>query len=587
MADLFTGGATVSGSIAYFKSFNEILVADGDSTSAVSLELTDSGAINLTQELDKRAITLSGFSGDDQLTTTVGADLILGNDGNDTINGAGGDDTLIGGAGDDSLIGGGGDDTFVITDALDGHDSFFGGIGNDQIRLESGAPLLLDWLMVTAASGVEVLNFNGVTLGGTAGGDLFDLTGISAYLGDCALYLGDGNDVFRGGSAADTVSGDGGADDLSGNAGNDTLSGGAGNDTLRGGDGDDVFLLSAEDTVQDAFLGGLGLDVLRLDGISAGPSRLFIDAANSLEQIDAQSGTINTGAGADTWSLIGVTGYTAIVQIDFGAGNDSFVGPQSADRASGGADADTLNGYTGNDLLSGGYGNDLLLGDAGEDRLTSDAGSDTLDGGADNDVLVGGLGNDTYLLRLGDRISEADTAGRDHVILQQITTYSLGANLEDLTASNIASTLNGNALANTLTGSSGNDRLDGRAGDDRMVGGLGDDSYRVDSLNDRVVETFDGGIDTVRTDLQNYTLGSNFENLTGLDPLGQALTGNARDNVITGAAGHDSLIGGGGADTMRGGAGDDSYVVNGIADSVAEFATSGTDTVTTNLASYS
>lgn len=587
MADLFTGGATVAGSIAYFKAFNEILVADGDSTSPVSLELTDSGTINLTQELDKRAITLSGFSGDDQLTTTVGNDVIHGNDGNDTINGAGGDDTLIGGAGDDSLIGGSGDDTFLLTDAGDGHDSFFGGLGNDQIRLDSGAPLLLDWMVVTAASGVEVLDFNGVTLGGTLGDDLFDLTGISTYLGDSALDLGEGNDVFRGGAAADTVSGGGGDDDLTGNAGNDTLAGGAGNDTLRGGDGDDVFLLGSDDSLQDSFDGGLGNDTLRLGGFGTGPSRLVIDAPMSLEQLDAQNATIGTGSGADWWSITGITGYAAAVQIDMGAGNDSFVGSQTADNVIGGADSDTLSGQLGDDRLSGGDGNDLLLGDAGDDRLAGDAGKDTLDGGAGNDQLAGGLGNDTYLLGQGDRISEIDLIGRDNVILQDMTSYSLGANLEDLTAGTGASILNGNALANTLTGSSGNDRLDGRAGDDRMIGGLGDDSYRVDSLNDRVVENPDGGTDTIRTDLQAYTLTRYFENLTGLNPLGQALTGNAADNTIIGAAGSDTLIGGFGADTMKGGAGDDSYVVDNLGDLVVEAATAGVDTVTTGLASYS
>lgn len=587
MADLFTGGATISGTIAYFKKFNEILVADGDSTSPVSLVLTDSGTINLTQELDKRSITLSGFTGDDLMTTTTGNDLILGNDGNDTINAGDGNDTLNGGTGDDSLIGGQGDDSFVITDALSGHDSFFGGTGNDQLLLDSGAPLHLDWLVVTAAAGVEVLNLNGVELGGTVGDDLFDLSGISSIVGGTGLNLGEGNDTFRGSLTDDQIFGGGGDDDLSGNSGDDTLSGGAGNDTLNGGAGDDVFLSGTGDAGFDSLQGGLGNDTLVLDGALTSPSRLVLNAAASVERLEALAPTATTGAGNDFWDISGVTSYATPFLIDFGAGNDSFVGSQAGDVVQGGSDNDTLSGNDGDDDLSGGNGNDVLSGGAGNDSLTGEAGNDMLDGGAGNDVLTGGLGDDTYLLGLGDTVFETALGGRDRIVLQGQTRFTLGANLEDLTATGAtAVSLTGNGLANAITGSSGNDSLDGRTGDDTMTGGAGDDLYRVDSLGDVVVEAVGGGTDTIRTALVVYKLTPQIENLIGTNNAGQALTGNGAANVISGARGADTINGGFGADLMKGGAGNDSYIVDNAADLIFEKRTGGLDTVSTALASY-
>lgn len=50
-----------------------------------------------------------------------------------------------------------------------------------------------------------------------------------------------------------------------------------------------------------------------------------------------------------------------------------------------------------------------------------------------------------------------------------------------------------------LFGGSGKDLLDGGAGADLMVGGAGDDLYRVDNVNDVVVELAGAGVDTRRS----------------------------------------------------------------------------------------
>src|SRR5689334_3587949 len=52
------------------------------------------------------------------------------------------------------------------------------------------------------------------------------------------------------------------------------------------------------------------------------------------------------------------------------------------------------------------------------------------------------------------------------------------------------------------------------AGADVMVGGVGNDTYRINSVDDRVVEFANEGIDTVVSRLTSTTLGANVEHLT-------------------------------------------------------------------------
>jgi len=588
MADLYTGGATVSGTIAYFKSFVEILVADGDSASPVSLELTDSGAINLTTELDTRSVTLTAFTGDDSITTTTGDDLIFGNDGNDTIRTGEGDDTLVGGLGDDSLIGGLGNDVFVLQDAASGHDSFFGGSGTDELRLDAASPLALDWLVVTATAGVEVLNLNGAGLSGTVGADLFDLSGIQSYVGGNGLALGDGNDIFRGAVADDQVTGDAGDDDLSGNAGDDLLTGGTGNDTLSGGAGNDTLVFGSATPGLDVLLGGTGEDSLLLDQQITTLRRLILDAAASVEVITAHDGAAYAGDGNDFWNLSGVSAYGSALLIDLGAGNDSLLGTAAADQVQAGSQNDTLDGMAGNDSLWGGDGNDRIFGSDGDDSLTGDAGNDLLDGGNGSNILRGGLGDDTLHVGQGDVVYETANAGTDTVILHGVSRYSLGNNLENLgTTDPGAVSVRGNGLDNILRTGSGDDTLNGLLGNDQMSGGNGNDVYIVDSLGDQISESAGGGTDTLRTDLAAYVLQRNIENLTGTRlGGGQSLTGNSAANLITAGAGNDTLIGLGDGDTLRGGAGDDSYLGLGSGDVVSERAAGGIDSISTGLALY-
>ena len=169
--------------------------------------------------------------------------------------------------------------------------------------------------------------------------------------------------------------------------------------------------------------------------------------------------------------------------------------------------------------------------------------------------MIGGAGNDTYnVSNVGDVITEAAGGGTD-TVRTTLSSYTLDANVENLTftgaAGNFAGT--GNALVNTITGGTGNDTLDGgknTTGVDTLVGGAGNDTYIVRNLGDVTTEANGAGTDTVLAVVNSYTLGTNVENLTFIGTGNFTGTGNAAANVIAGGTGNDTLTGGAGADTF-------------------------------------
>lgn len=114
----------------------------------------------------------------------------------------------------------------------------------------------------------------------------------------------------------------------------------------------------------------------------------------------------------------------------------------------------------------------------------------------------------------------------------------------------------------TLYGNGGNDLLDGGVGYDRLYGGSGDDTYLVNSSSDTVGESTNAGVDTVRTTLSAYTLGSNVERLEYAGMVSFSGNGNTLSNTIIGGSGADTINGNGGSDTLRGLAGADRFVFN-------------------------
>ncbi|WP_321166030.1 calcium-binding protein, partial [Aquabacterium parvum] len=286
---------------------------------------------------------------------------------------------------------------------------------------------------------------------------------------------------------------------------------------------------------------------------------------------------------------------TAVVMAGDENGN-SITGTTSSDIMQGHGGADSISAGEGSDVLFGGAEGDSLFGQAGDDTLYGESGGDTLDGGQGADTMYGGFGDDSYNVDdVGDRVIEAANGGNDTVDTT-LSDYVLPDHVENLIMNGKAevNTASGNALDNYIVGSwigsnisglagndtivsyDGNDILDGGLGYDVLEGGSGDDVYYVDQtlmpgdnyVVDEVLEfdAYSGGIDTVYTDIADYVLPANVENLV---MSGKSAFGNALNNVITGSDdanqvdsgnGNDQLIGLGGDDWLTGGEGNDIYV---------------------------
>lgn len=212
--------------------------------------------------------------------------------------------------------------------------------------------------------------------------------------------------------------------------------------------------------------------------------------------------------------------------------------------------------------------------------------------------MRGGAGNDRYFVAdAGDKVVENAGEGLLDEVVSQLSSYTLGANIEGLTfdVGAVNATGTGNALANLINGDDGNDTLNGLAGDDGigggagndqllgrdgndhlygdagsdalnggagsdtldggsgadlLVGGVGNDSYFVDAAGDVIQEAANGGTDLVYT-FVDFSLGAHVENAAALLG-GITISGNDLNNIIYGTSDADTAIGGKGADTLLG-----------------------------------
>lgn len=368
------------------------------------------------------------------------------------------------------------------------------------------------------------------------------------------------------------------------------------------------------------------------------PGDYVLDFLGGNDTLTVNGGTTTTATMDDGDDYVRL--LSGMATVDGGAGNDRFDITADGVNVSGGADNDLFNLLGGsNQTIHGDDGSDTVNISADISNLTADLGtgddtivghnhmvSGTISGGAGNDsfqdldganlILAGGAGDDTYRIS-GTSFSATiqENAGEGTDTVQSFLTYTLGANLENLTllgtgavngtGNGLANVMVGNNAANTLTslggndilyGNGGDDTLDGGTGSDTMYGGTGNDSYYVRDAGDLVIENAGEGTDRVNASI-TYTLGANLENLALIgstningygNELNNTINGNAGDNILNGYDGNDKIVGGAGNDTidggtgrdvMVGGTGDDVYYADNFHDAAIENPNEGTDSV--------
>ena len=451
-------------------------------TTDVVVELANEGtdtveAVNTSYTLSDHVenLVLTGAAYYINATGNALANQITGNWGYNLLTGGAGNDTIDGGEGADTAVGGTGDDTYIVNSSAD-IITELAGEGTDVV-------------LSTARSFTMGANVEHITLQGT--GSISAIGNASANTmtgnsGDNTLDGGDGNDSLVGGA---------GFDSLLGGAGSDTMAGGADSDFYRvGSAGDVVIELAGEglnDTVEAWINYTLGANV---EHLTLGSTNAINGTGNSANNVltgnaannvlDGLSGadTMSGGAGNDTYV---VDNAGDVVNEALNAGTDqvnasvSYTLKANVEKLTltgsgnlngyGSDDANTITGNAGNNLLDGGLGNDTLLGGAGNDTLLGNAGDDS---------MVGGTGNDTYrVASAGDVAVELAGEGTDTV--EAYLTYTLGANIENVTLFGSAVNATGNALANQITGNSLANTLDGGTGNDTYVMGRGSNADTI------------------------------------------------------------------------------------------------------------
>lgn len=501
--------------------------------------------------------TLNGGAGTDTLNGGAGTDTLNGDADSDTLTGGAGNDTVNGGAGNDTIIQTGGNDGRDMVDGGADVDTYQlnGVAGAEQFRIYTRAA----WIALgggrTAAANTEIvitrngtttasiiaeldnieeiivntltvsspggaggganggdtitvigdftttsLNFNTITIDGTSGNDVIDISSLqSAHR--IVFKSNGGNDTIvgtlrsqdvielpNGATAADyTTSTVNGVTTMTN--GSHSISFTAGDGMPQVGDGDD------EDDDDDHGNPGGGDDDDDDDHNCGGED----DDDNGPAPTAGSNKAGTTGADV----LLGTAGADTIMAL---GGNDNVIGGGGADVIRGDEGDDFLSGEAGRDMLFGGAGNDdvfggddddMIYGDAGADRIFGDDGRDLIDAGAGNDTVHGGAGDDRFVAQSGD--GDDVYYGGDGIdtldmsAITSATTVDLGSGGSG--RGSATSTLGGAdtlwGVENVVTGS-GADTIVASAAVNVMDGGAGNDTFRFLSASDADGDTILG-----------------------------------------------------------------------------------------------
>ena len=428
---------------------------------------------------------------------------IYGSAGNDIITTSTGDDDVYALGGNDVIVGGHGA----------GDDSYFGG----SVNGDSGNS---DWVVYPSAENGVYVNLDV----GSSDNPNYDHQGIAydidpnnPYIDTDTLYGienirgGDGHDIIKGDSEANSLAGGLGEDEIAGNSGGDTIIGDnlsesnlRGNSNVVGdtdfGSSDDDFSVSGNDTLygdSDGRIVKLGgnVNIATAQNIDAG-FVLFADE-NIISSTDLPHTSI-TGIGSGDFDFYEFTveeaGSAGVFDIDFGM--DSGV---SVDAW-------------------------IKIYDAAGNLIDSNDDGGILDSGSNHpfDSLLAGIFPDagTYYISVG----QYDVDTEVQIPMAEGATYELQISIEnhaiDSDGGNdtiigdnqisVSDTDNESALAGT-TITTGSDTLFSSAGDDTIQGQNGNDTIIGDNRINKSTEAtsedgYDAAVTYVNTDAGSDTL---------------------------------------------------------------------------------
>jgi Ca2+-binding RTX toxin-like protein len=508
----------------------------------------------LTSDL---SIALGGASGKDLVTTiSYQADgkqnfetlreieNIIGGSGDDAITGDNQSNFLSGGLGNDTLDGGGGTDTadysyvspstgLSVTlddnntgdvsvgsselDTLRYIENVFGGSGSDTITGNSQSNLFRGgggFDTIDGGGGLDTIDYSYIANG--AGGINFTLpeslttttvvvngfdrdsiTNIENVIGTPNL------DTITGNSTGNYLRGGAGVDILTGLAGDDILDGGEGIDNLIGGAGSDIYIVdSVSDDVVEAT--GEGFDIVLVKG-----GITYAIAEGKFIEILAAG------------------------EFDYERFKTGSSDPYTSDPFT--SDTTENTNLTGNSLgqqLRGNAGDNILIGAGGNDALSGGAGSDTADYGFLNQ-------NQNLQVSLGGASGNDSLTSVNYTISNVAYTDTL-FEIENIFGSSFDDYIRGDWQSNILRGRGGNDTLDGAGGSDTA-----DYSYASTNLSILLSGT---GTDSVSVAFNDTDTLQSIENIRG-GSGSDSITGDWKDNVLSGREGNDILDGRDGLDT--------------------------------------
>ena len=449
-------------------------------------------------------------------------------------------------------------------------------LGNNiQVSRNAAGSILVNGGAVPVLGGTPtVANTARMQIFGLGGDDTLALNETNGALPQAQIFGGTGNDTLIGGSAADFLFGQTGNDTLSGRGGFDFLFGGTENDTLTGGDADDqVFGESGDDRMiwnpgddTDLNEGGSETDTVEVNGGNG--AEVFTTTANGarvrFDRLDpapfaidigtSENLVVNANGGDDSFSATGNLAALIQITVEGGAGDDTILGSNGADRLRGGDGDDFVDGQQGNDVVFMGAGDDVFQWDPGD-------GSDTIEGqdGTDAMLFNGSAAQEIFEASAnGERVRFTRNVGNIVMDLNDVESIDLNA-------------LGGTDTA-TVNDVTGTDLVEVNINLAGMIGGsAGDaqpDTVIVNGTNKKdVVDIVGAGTSVSVIGLFTQVNIFNAEgandalvvNTLGADDQVTATTLPAGVIKLTldGGARHDTLLGSQGADVFLGGDGND------------------------------